>query len=351
MYDEFERAVTGKPKRGMPFWGWALIAFAFFVVLGVVGIGYAVNRAYHAAADRVEELAREFALQPSSAAAEVVSRLASHAQLISADPREGLAFLEDLRPGVPSEAYMERLAEGVFDLQAAEAQLRTEVREGRDGGTVTLNSDKGSVRLEFSRNDDGGSLVIDSDEGQVRLDLVRTEDGGFLTIDSEDGQQVRMDLVKTEDGGYFSIDSQDGNVRFDLTRGEEGGQLVVRSDDQTLRFGLGDDAEAMPGWVPRVDGMPDAPRRVYSLDTAEGFLGAVAWEHDAAPEEVLTFYQERLEREGYEFKASHRLHTDQTEGGSLWARNEGAGRMVFVVAHTDDQGRTGVLLGYGQGSG
>jgi hypothetical protein len=348
MYDELERAVTGKPRKGMPFWGWALLAFAFFVVLGVVGIGYALNRAYHAAADRVEELARDFALKPSLAAAQVVSRLASHTELISADPQDGLTFLEALGPGVPSEAYMEKLAEGVFDI-GAEADLHTAAHEGKGRGTLTIDSDKGSVHLDFRRNEDGGSLVIDSDQGQVRLDLKKTRDGGYLTIDSEDGRQVRMDLVKTDNGGYFTIDSEDGNVRFDLTRGEDGGQLVVRTENNTLRFGLGDDADAMPGWVPRVDGMPGSPRRVYSLDAAEGFLGAVAWEHDAAPEDVLSFYQERLEREGYEFKASHSMHTDQTEGGSLWARNEDLSRMVFVVAHTDDQGRTGVLLGYGEG--
>ncbi len=348
MYDEFEQAVTGQPRKKMPFWGWALIVFGFMMVLGVVGIGYALNRAYHTAVDRVEEIARNFDFDPSVAAGEMVSRLASHAELISADPEVGLTFLESLDTGEPSEAFMEELVEGVLDLPSSQDQVRTNWRGRGEGGFLTIDSDEGQVTLDFRRNEDGGSLVIDSDEGQVRLDLKRTDDGGFLTIDSDDGQ-VRMDLRKTDDGGYFSIDSDDGNVRFDLTRGDEGGQLVIRTDEETLRFGLGDDAEAMPRWVPRFDGMPDTPRPVYSLDAGEGFLGAVAWDQDTSPDEVLAFYKDVLERDGYEFKASHRIHMEEADGGSLWARNEATGRMVFVVAHLGDDGSTGVLLGYGEG--
>ena len=102
--------------------------------------------------------------------------------------------------------------------------------------------------------------------------------GGGL---SEDGQ-VRFDVVRTDGGGYLTINSSEGEVRFDLVRGDHGGELVVRSEKGTLRFGAGEAAEAMPGWVPRLDAMPSDPEGVYSLTSREGFLGAVTWQSDSA---------------------------------------------------------------------
>jgi hypothetical protein len=180
----------------------------------------------------------------------------------------------------------------------------------------------------------------------VRLNLSRTEDGGFLTVDSNDGQ-VRFDLIRTDEGGYLTIDSDEGQIRFDLVRGEGGGELRIRSDDGTLRFALGTEADEMPRWVPRPDGTPASPERVYSLASDEGFLGAVAWETDRSPEAVMDFYQNVLQDQGYDFRASHRLHGDHVSQQSLWARNEDSGRIVFVVTH-QDQGDTRVLLGYGE---
>jgi hypothetical protein len=190
-------------------------------------------------------------------------------------------------------------------------------------------------------------LVFGSDDGQVRLNLKRTESGGYLTIESPDGN-ARIDLVRTSDGGYLSIDSDDGGARFDLTRAENGGQLTVRTDDgETLSLGFGESAAHMPGWVPMLDGIRQTPRPVYSLATPDGVLGAVSWQADRSIEEILSFYKGRLESEGYDLEAEHRLQDTDHDQGSLWAHDDSNGRVVFVAAHRTD-GVTKVLLGYGQ---
>ena len=106
----------------------------------------------------------------------------------------------------------------------------------------------------------------------------------------------------------------------------------------------------MPGWVQRIDGMPADPQRVYSLTSQEGFMGAVAWQGDGSPQDVISFYREWLEGEGYELRAEHRLREEGNDRGSLWARNEDAGRVVFLVAELEE-GMTNILLGYGEGEG
>jgi len=190
------------------------------------------------------------------------------------------------------------------------------------------------------------SLVINADGEQVRFDLVRTEHGGFLTIDSEDGQ-TRIDLVGRGEGGYLAIDSEDGDLRFDLTKGDDGAQLLIQTDDETVRLGVGDEAQAMPGWVPRFDGMPERPRPVYSLDASEGILGAMSWSGSTAPADILSYYREELEAQGYDLRQEVRATEDGAEEGAFWARNEADGRVVFVVAHAE-AGETKVLVGYGE---
>ncbi|MDH5588903.1 MAG: hypothetical protein OEZ65_07755 [Gemmatimonadota bacterium] len=345
MYDEFERAFTGQPEKKLSPLGWFLVVAGLVTCVGVVGVGFAVHRVYVSAADRVEEFARRLDGVPSVAATRVRSSLASHASLISADPGAGLVFLEDLDTGDPSGALMEKLLGGAFDF--AGEDLSQIVEQPRDRPSRADGSDGDQLRFEADADEDGGFLIIGSAEDQVRIDLRRTDDGGFLTIDSEDGQ-VRVDLVKTDDGGHLTIDSDDGDVRFDLTRGEAGGRLLVRSDEGEVRLAVGDDAEGIRRWVPRFDGMPDAPRGVYSLSTEDGFMGAVAWEGDDSPEEVLAFYQAALEDRGYELRAAHRLRDRGSDSASLWARHERDDRVVFVVATRDGDGTT-VLLGYGEG--
>ena len=201
--------------------------------------------------------------------------------------------------------------------------------------------------MDLIRGEDGGSLVIDTDEGQIRFDLKKTDDGGFLSIDSDDGQ-VRVDLIKGEDGGSLVINSEDGEVRFDVQGGENGGSMVVRTDESTLHFGAGDEAQGMPGWVRRADGMPSDPQKVYSLESQDSFMGAVAWESEESARELLAFYRGWLEGEGFELSSEHSFHGEGSDGGSLWARNEETGRVVFLVVGEED-GLTDLLLGYGEG--
>lgn len=346
MYDEFERAVTGSPKPRLSFLGAAVIFAGLVLVLGAVGIGFAVKRGVDTVQDYARDLAEGFDIQPALMAAEMADRLRSHASLASADPAEGLAFLEELDPGDPAEAVLRNVAEG---LSAAPRRARDVPAAPGDQGSeasLALSADGEEVRLDFQRSADGGSLVIESDQGQVRMDLARTEDGGSLTIDSEDGQ-VRFDLIRTDEGGYLTIDSDDGQVRFDLVRGEGGGELRIQTDEETFRFALGAEADEMPRWVPRPEGTPRSPERVYSLASKRDFLGAVAWESSQSPEAILDFYRETLESLGYDFRASHRLHGEHVSQQSLWARNQESGRVVFVVTH-EEHGVTRVLLGYGE---
>ncbi|MEJ2205247.1 MAG: hypothetical protein P8170_14185, partial [Gemmatimonadota bacterium] len=126
MHDEFERAVTGRSKPRISFLGGAAIVFGLLLVLGAVGVGFAVKKTVDRVQGLAQDLVQQLDIQPALVAAEMADRLRLHARLASADPVEGVAFLEKLDPGDPAEALLRNMAEGIFttpggspDLQAA----------------------------------------------------------------------------------------------------------------------------------------------------------------------------------------------------------------------------------------
>jgi len=347
MYDEFERAVTGKNGEKLSFLAWLSIALGTLFVLGIIAAGLTAVRVKHHVADIAHVIQHELEAHPTLAAEAMVERMEFHTSLLNVPPEEGVTLLQNLDSGSPGEAFMEEFFGGTLELFPEGKEFVEGLKEQAREGFLEIKGDRGKVSMDLIRGEDGGSLVIDTEEGQVRFDLRQTEDGGFLAIDSDEGQ-VRFDLIKGEDGGSLVINSEDGQVRFDVQGGDDGGSMVIRTDEATLRFGAGEEAEAMPGWVQRMGGMPADPQRVYSLSSEEGFMGAIAWEGDYSPSEVLSFYREWLEGEGYEIRSEHRVQDTGSDQSSLWARNEEAGRVIFLVAGLDD-GMTDLLLGYGEG--
>lgn len=287
MYDEFERAVTGKSRKGLPLLAWVGIALGLFFVLGVVGVGFAAYRV----ASHVEEFVEEFEGSPAMMAAEMLSEMEPAMEILAADPEMTRNIVRSLQ----EEDWV--------------GWQKLEKWEGWE--------EEAADQLD-------GSFRFRTEEGEVTAQLKGGEDGGFLVVRSPEGQ-----------------------VRFDLIKGDEGGELLIRTQEETIRLGAGEAAEAMPGWVPRAKGMPDDLRRVFSATSGKGQLGAVAWETDRSPEAILEFYKQRLESDGYELQAEHSAHNPRHRSESFWGKNEAEKRLVFVAA-SRKRGLTKVILGYGE---
>ncbi len=351
MYDEYERAVTGGHREGISVLGWIAIALGTLFALGIVGVAAVTIAVKNQVTDFAEEVRREVQREiravPGLEAARMARHFESHARLLATRPEEGALMLQDLPSEEPAQAFMEDFFEGSLDFLSREDAFSLDLRGDEEGGALRISDGQDEVRMDLVKGEDGGSLVINSGDEQIRFDLRKTADGGFLAIDSDDGQ-VRFDLVRDGDGGSLIIKSEEGEVRFDAHGNEDGGSVVVRSEEGEFRFGAGADADGMPRWVPGVEGMPSDPQRVYSLSSPEGFLGAVAWQGEGEPKELLASYRDELKDRGYELASQYRMRDEGLDRYSLWARDDAADRVVYVVADRSD-GTTRVLLGYGEG--
>jgi hypothetical protein len=137
-------------------------------------------------------------------------------------------------------------------------------------------------------------------------------------------------------------------VRVEFVDGDDGGQIRIHTDEGRTVAAFGENASRMPDWVESFGDVPGRATPVLSLDSDRGRLGAVAWESESGASELLASYLRALEAEGYEVKVEHRVRNGAEEHGSLWARHEADARMLFVVAHREGSGPTGVLVGYGE---
>lgn len=323
MYDEFERAVTGKSKKGIPVFGWILIILAFLFMFGVVGVGVA---AYHFAKNVRHEVSHDFASDLAEELSDLEIELA--AELDGLDAEIAAQVAEALRE---VEAELEANFGDEAPLLAANLLSRMDSRIGRILGNpaagLALVEDLGSRDYSERALKEilEGSLRIRTEDGELTADLWRGKDGGSLVIESPDGEELSIDLV----------------------RGDAGGALVIRSPESTVEFGAGSEALELPEWVPTARWMPDGMKPVFSMGSEEGSLGAVAFETDRSPEAVLEAYRDVLEGEGYHVQeeGSHG-HRGDVEGG-FWAENFETDRIVFIAA-SDERGVTKVLLGYGE---
>ncbi|MGW8266787.1 MAG: hypothetical protein ACWGSQ_10485 [Longimicrobiales bacterium] len=323
MYDEFERAVTGKPRAGLPAFGWILIVLAFLFLFGVVGIGFAAHRmARMIHGELSEDHAAELARELKGLDAEIAAELRGLDKEIAAEVAAALAEVEAELSGQLGEESRDFTA---TILSRVQPRLERLVGDPESGLSLLRHLGSGDNPERALRDVLEGSLRLRTEEGELTADLWTGEDGGSLVIDTPEGEQIRIDLAKEEGGG----------------------ELVIRTEEKVVRFGAGTAAEGLPGWVPTVRGMPSDPTHLFSALSDEGGLGAVSWETDRTPGAVLDFYRRELEDSGYRIREEHSArHHGEFEGG-FWAEDEGHDRVIFIAVSRKD-GKTKVLLGYGE---
>ena len=296
MHDEFERAYTGRPKKGLSPLAWVLMAFGGLVAIGLVAltlVGLFVARQVERTIDDMEHtLAR-----------------------------------------VGDELEWEFKLDGAHDLSTAKRIAES---------LVALNPD-----LEVVGSDDAAGVLelLDAAEGGVSSVSYQDVITGHLTIDSDEGT-VRFDLRGDEDGGSFVISGDDGDVfSMKLQTEEDGGRLVIETEHGTSYFQAGEHAVDLPGWVPLY---PEArsEQGVFSARTGDGSGGAIVVETRDRPEEVIEFYAERFEREGFEPRLSGNLSAGDDFEASLTG-HASDNRFVGVFVGMQN-GVTRVLLTWGQ---
>jgi hypothetical protein len=195
--------------------------------------------------------------------------------------------------------------------------------------------------------------LVASDDDARTVTVRNRHTQRVTTVDFEDILEGALNPSRPAEGetsvdfdGSLVVRTDEGKLSLDLEGDEEGGRLIIRTDEGELRLGAGRDAEMIPRTIPIFREL-ERPRPVYSAKTEDGFLGAVSWETRASPAEVMEFYSEWLDEEGFDIRSERYSEGSREQQGAVWGRAHDDERTVIVVAVEKD-GLNKVILNYGE---
>lgn len=162
--------------------------------------------------------------------------------------------------------------------------------------------------------------VVETDEGTGRVTLRDRKTGKVATFDFEDVKE-----------GKIRFESDEGETTLDLQSSEDGGTMTIEGPDGTVRYGAGSGRESLPDWVP----LPRGARvgeGGYSSTAGGARTGLATFETDQKASEVLDFYREKLEEEGFRVQTTtFDLGGEDGPRGTVIGTDEGAGRTLTVT--------------------
>jgi len=154
--------------------------------------------------------------------------------------------------------------------------------------------------------------MVDADEDAETITIREKSSGKVITFNYED--------IKN---GRVSFESEDGRVEIDGSpEGGEGGVTIQTGEGETRIGGGGE----IPDWVPAHPATTSRKSLLRSRGPT-GDTGQALFTVDAAADEVAAFYQDALEKAGYEVsvtthssnEGSLSVVTGQQDGGAIVA--------------------------------
>jgi hypothetical protein len=180
--------------------------------------------------------------------------------------------------------------------------------------------------------------LVETDDDAGTITIRNTETGEVMTLDYEDVAEGRL-TVSTEEGEYT----------IEGAESESGGSAITLSGpDGETRIGGGASLEDVPDWVPVYPGATETYGGLTST-SADGVAGLISCTTDDAPQEVVDFYRQRLEADGYEIKSESLTTSQQGTFGSVTGELASQGRSlnIGVIAQ---EGQTQITINYNAGA-
>lgn len=171
--------------------------------------------------------------------------------------------------------------------------------------------------------------LVSSDREKGRLEIRDKKSGETYWIDASDIQKGRISFGKGEEARTltFEGDEGQGTVRFEGPEGES-----------EFRVGSGAGGD-VPDWLPVPEGA-EIGEGVFSLDTPDARSGSVTLVTDDSVDDVLEFYREALEDEGW--KVSRTTHTSDLGQAANLNATSPDGHRTLVIGIARKEGRTTV---------
>jgi len=176
------------------------------------------------------------------------------------------------------------------------------------------------------------------------LELVESDDDeGTITVRvKETGEVATFDYSQIKEG-KLTFESSEGKMTFDTEGADEGGIFTMETDEGTAKRGAGEKAE----WFPDYPNAEDV-QTAFTQEMGGTSSGAFGFSTDDSPADVLAFYSEELEADGFSVQENTSSAGGEIQTAILIATDEASKRHAQVTV-TPEGDLTNVAVSYGEG--
>ena len=211
------------------------------------------------------------------------------------------------------------------------------------GGYFVANKAKDAI-AEFEENP-AGTIARGIIKASPDLEEVSSDDeAGTITIrNKKTGELITVNYDEITDE-RLSFTTDEGEIIFDASEVEESGTIKVTDEEGGVVFATGEAvSDDVPDWVPIYPG--GEPTNRHGMVTGDRITGGFEIETSASVEDVIRFYQEALEKAGFEVKVNSYTQAEN-QGGMVNGDNDAEDRNVVAIIHSEGGGTTSIVMTY-----
>lgn len=175
------------------------------------------------------------------------------------------------------------------------------------------------------------------------LDLVESDpEAGTMTVrNNKTGEESTLNFEDIAEGRFSYTDSEGEEVSIDASGAAQGEAVTITSEEGEVRFGGGSD-EDLPDWLLLYPGA-STPQSAYHASSGTEHNGLASSETDDEVEEVVEYYEETFEDEGYTVQTV-RMNAGGTTQAIVTAERQDPKRTQVVNVLREEAGKT--KIGY-----
>jgi len=177
------------------------------------------------------------------------------------------------------------------------------------------------------------------------------DDAGTLTIrDKKTGEETTVDFQDVKEG-RISFKSGDEEMTVGMEKDDEGGgAFTVRDKEGKSRFRVGSGGgDELPAWLPSYPG--GEPEGTFLSSSDAQTNGGFGFKTDDAVDDVIAFYEDALEGDGFEITGRNSTQSGDTELKSINAKAEDRTIQVMVITDRSSDGESQVTVTFSDKTG
>lgn len=180
--------------------------------------------------------------------------------------------------------------------------------------------------LKIAVMNDPNLEFISMDESKNSITVKERKSGKTITINADDVENGKIKIT---------ADGEDTTV--EIRGGDKGGSVDIQTPESSVKIG-GGSVTKLPSWLPQYPGVTIEGN--YSVDSNEGSGAGFSFKTDDSAAEVIEFYEDALEDEG--FKLSKSTVTTNGQTTASLTGNDSDYKRTIVVSATVMDGETKV---------